>query len=266
MKIDRKIIKVTCFLLLLLFYKVGFSQEITHITKASGKCVISNITPEQAEIKALNSAKKEALQKAGIKENVIDVSSLETYSTNDTSIQIYSSLSNIVLDGQVVDWKILNEKRYVDEYDNFIYEVEIDADVVKYRNKSDPNFKAAVTGIKSVYYVGELLTFKIRLSKSGFIYLFFMTGEEVSQLFPNYYEKEMLFEPNEDYIFPLNENIEYEMELSAKKDERNILLLVLTKKESDVIAKSSKELYKWLYMLEPNETFYNFFSINIIAN
>ena len=243
---------------------LGLSQNIIHVDSAIGVCYISNITPEQAKKTAIIEAKNQALLLAGVSERVMVYSSLETFSTNDTTVEYYSSLSNIVSKGQVVSWEILSEKKYVNKLNNFVFEVIIKADVIKYESKPDPNFSASLSGLKPVYYEGEVLEFNSVLSQKGYVYIYLLNDEEVSQLYPNSYEKEQVFDILLSHKFPTDDNIEYELTLDNKNLEKNTLVFVMTKEKSTPIIYSSQDLYSWLYSIEPDQVFYNYYALNIL--
>lgn len=256
--------RAICILVFLFIYNIGFSQDIIQISNAKGSCIISNITPEQARETALTDAKNTALLEAGVSENVMAYSSMEVFSTNDTHLEYFSSLSNIVMNGQIITWEVLSERRYVNELDNFVFEVIIDAEVIKYETKPDPNFSAIVAGLMPVYYENDVLNFEILSSQDAYVYIFLLNNDESSQLYPNDYEKEQLFKQEEAYPFPINDAIDYTLTVEDEVADKNTLVFVLTKEKNTPLITDSKSLYKWLYSLEPEGVYYSFFPINIL--
>ena len=256
--------KNVLFLLLLIVSFSGFSQKVIKVDSAIGTCVISNITPEQAKKKAVKEAKNQALLQAGVSEQIMAYSSFQTLSTNDTTIEYFSSLTNVVNQGEVVNWELLSERRFVNEFDNFVYEVVIKASVIKHQIKPDPNFSAHISGLKPVYYEGEPLEFNAEVSQKGFVHVFLINGNEVSPLFPNLYEPQKVFDMSTAHHFPANNDIEYELTLESQNTENNTLAFVYTKNKLTPIIKNDKEFYEWLYLIDIDEVFYTFYSLQIL--
>ena len=259
----REIRTIVLFIFLIIPF-CGHSQKITHIKSAVGICTISNITPEEARKVAIEEAKNAALIQAGVNENVMVYSSFEVLSTNESHLEYFSSLSNIMMQGQILNWEIIDEKRSVNEFNNFQFEITIKADVIKYETTPDPNFSAEINGIKPVYYEDDPLEFNVVTSQKGYLYLFLLGDSELTKLYPNDYEKEGLFDPMISYKFPIDENIEYSLTVQGDKADKNTLVFVMTKEQNAPLVSDSKAMYKWLYSQERNSVFYTFYSINIL--
>ena len=259
-------VSIVLLLLSMILSFQGYSQNITKVDSAIGTCIISNITPEQARKTAIIEAKSEALLKAGVSERVMVYSNLETFSSNDITIESFSSLTNIFRKGQIASWGILSERGFVNELNNFVYEVVINAKVIKYETMPDLNFSASISGLKPVYYEGESLEFNSVISQKSYVYVFLLNDQEISQLYPNTYEKEKVFDILTAHKFPTDDNIEYQLTLENNVTEKNTLIFVLTKEKSTPMVEKSEDLFTWLYLMEPNEVFYIIQPLNILKN
>ena len=75
---------------------------MVRVRKAVGRWEVSDdITPKQAEEKALNEAKKEALRMAGVMENVWSVFGQVTADNGTEFTEAYSSVSMLAISGMV---------------------------------------------------------------------------------------------------------------------------------------------------------------------
>lgn len=252
---------LSCFLIL---FNVCKSQEIVKIKGVKGDCVISNITPEEAKQNAIKAAKHEAIRRAGVSETVLSLDMMRTMSKNGNLKESFNSLVHLNIAGNVVDWKLISEKKIVDEFGNLIYEVVIDTKVIKYKNDKDPMFKLSVNGVKSVYESGSDLHFNIKAYKSGFLKVFLIGDtNEVSVLFPNSYESLSVLEKDKSYSFPVSDLIDYKLRTNLKK-EHNIILFVLLKENSVPECDNEKDLFQWLYSFKRNMVYYEFDDFRIV--
>ena len=77
-------------------------NNVVHVRSAQGRCEVSgDITLAQAEERALMEAKKEALSKAGVMENVWSVMGQISSSNGDQFSEAYSSVSALAINGLV---------------------------------------------------------------------------------------------------------------------------------------------------------------------
>ena len=248
-------------IILLMFSLQSPAKEVV-VKNVKGRAVIANITPEQAKEIAIMEAKKKALRKAGISEHIVASDVLNTSGTNEEMKNTFNSISTVEISGEVIDYVIINETRGQDEFDNFYFEVTIDATVIKYDRKKDHSFDLSIENIEPFYKNGEPLEFRITPNKSGYLKIFLFDEKKTcSMLFPNDYEANRLFEPNKTAVFPLHPGIEYVLETLQEK-ETNHLVFVYLKKDIPFHEKISyRNLIRWIYSIPPdqrNVKYYNF--------
>lgn len=237
-----------------LILNTGYSQRKVLIKNVTGTSVISNITPEEALEKAINSAKIKALREAGIPEIVHETNLLSTTEINEKFDQIFSSISSVEISGKVLDYEITDTTNYVNEFGNFVLKVTLNAEVIRYRSVSDKEFRFKIDGIKSVYQDNSKLSFTLHPYKEGYMHIFLFIGtKEALLVFPNKYEKNNCLKPDTDYNFPLNPSIEYEL-YCDKDSEINHLAFVFTKKDIPFnVEPGYKSVIKWIFSIEPSE-------------
>ncbi len=232
------------------------AQNITKVKKVKGSCVIVNRTPEQAKIKAIANAKEEALRLAGVSENISSVSNLQTYSYNDSIVESFNTYSNVLINGEIISWEIVSEQKYLDQFNNFVYEVNIDASVIKSKEKSDPSFTAKIKGYKNTYHSGDSLTFQVHISKNAYLNIFLIENELVTNIYPNSYEPYKLFKNNSIIPFPTNSEIQYTLTCDKKIQQENILLLLLSKNKITPTSNTHTELLNWIYSLDQKNIYF----------
>lgn len=257
--------KLCLLIIFQLIISTGYPQKKVLIKGVTGSSIIANITPEEALNKAINSAKIEALRKAGISEIVHSTEVLTTTEINEQFEQIFSSLSAIEVKGEVLDYDVVDKEQIIDEFGNFVWKVTLDAEVIKYKSSRDEEFRFKTEGIKSVYQEGSMLEFSFYPYKEGYLHIFLFEGtEDASVLFPNNYEKNNFLKPEEEHDFPLNKIIEYELYCN-NGTELHHLAFVLTKKDIPFnVEPGYKSVIKWIFSIEPNERYLIHKSFTII--
>lgn len=248
-----------------LIFSAGYSQKKVLIKGVTGSSIIANITPEEALRKAINSAKIEALRKAGISEIIHSTDFLSSTEINEKFDQIFNSISAVEIQGEVIDYKIVNKNNYTDESGNLICEVTLNTEVIKYKSGRDEEFRFKTEGIKSVYQEGSMLEFSFYPYREGYLHIFLFKGTaDATVLFPNNYEKDSFFKTEEEYDFPLNKMIEYELYCNNGL-ELNHLAFVFTKKNIPFnVEPGYKSVIKWIFSIEPNERYLIHKSFTII--
>jgi hypothetical protein len=231
-----------------------FSQEIKG---AEGRWAVANITPEQARDRAIEEAKKEALRKAGIEENIKVSETLSNIDANDRNTQVFNSFSSVELRGAVADYTIVKDDLEKNDIDGKFYAVVvIDATVKKYHATADPEFKISVTGLRTNGYKnGDALIFSVLPNKEGYLKIFlFENTETASLIFPNDYEPNRRFSAKETASFPTNATINYVAEKnSGDPMESNILLFVYTKTDIPFYGTITyPRILNWVNTIEPN--------------
>lgn len=231
------------------------AQKTITIDSVSGSCVVRNITPENAQKTAIELAKNKALQVAGISENITSFSAHEIFENNHQIEETFTSVTNIHTSGKVADWEIINERKYVNELNDYVIEVTLRVSVVKHTQKPDPNFTVRTEGLQSIYANNTPLNFKLHLSQKGYLHVLLQDGDSVSQIYPNYYEPSNYFEQQSSHYFPTDPDIDYE--LNANRTKNNNLIIIYTKNKSSVNTSTIKPLLAWLYTYHPDQLYFS---------
>lgn len=236
----------------------AFAQtETVRVRKAEGRWEVSNdITMAQAEEKALLEAKKEALRKAGIVENVWSVMGHISSSDGEKFSEAYSSVSTMTINGLV---NVLEKK--VDElWDQNLKRmfkiVTIDAEVVKSNIQEDLAYKLTVEGIETVYRHGDIFkcSFKI-YGHDSYLKVFWFTNDEAAMIYPNEYEGNRLFKTGESYSIPVTEDIDLVMEKAKDVDAEyvNIIILATKKDYAYVDPMDFQSIMSWIYHIPADQ-------------
>lgn len=245
-------------LLLLIFFLTSLplflvSQRNIKIRGVKGACSMAdNMTPEQTKNKAILEAKKEALLKAGITENISSTYILNISQSSEDFQQIFNSISAIELDGEVKEWELINEKWGVDGSGKPHLEVTINATVIKYKTERDLSFDFKVEGIKVWYYDSTFLEFTFLPYQDGYLRIFLISDNyDAKFLFPNKYEKNKLFHKDIEVQFPLNVN--YRL-VAEKKEDTDLLVFVYTKQDIPYKKKENiNDILEWIYSIPRDE-------------
>lgn len=225
---------------------------------AEGKCELSRfITIEQAEQKALQEAKQEALRKAGIPENVWSVFGTVTESDGQAFKQAYSEMSVLAIGGLV---NILEAPTYTQEYNKVEKRTYVICKIhaeVKKGDQVDKSYQIKVDGISSVYKVDEAFSMNIQVSFDSYVRVFWFNESDGSQLLPNSYEQNHFLPKGTTRVFPNSELYDLGIVKNdpTKETEQVNVMVVATKTDhpffEDVV--SFESLLKWIYNIPASE-------------
>ena len=234
----------------------GFSQKTTNVNHIVGSAFVTgDISPNEAKAQALNEAKINALKAAGIGEQIKSNQLLLTSQQKNDYEQFFSSSIQSEIQGAVQSFNIKSERVYCKNEFEIIYEIVLDATVIKYDSKPDLTFDAHIEGIKSVYNNDENLTFSVKATKESYLTIFNITDKEAFMLYPNAYEKQI---PVEIKSFPIA-NIEYTLHTDMKTSETNRLIFVFTKTLYPFIKMDKEQItthdaiFNWIYSIMPDQ-------------
>jgi hypothetical protein len=246
-----------CIVVILLIGFVGsISAQEMQVKGVSGQVLIANITPEQARERAIDMAKAEALRQAGAEEWVQSFDFLQKREENNKFEEFFHSLTSVQSMGSVVDWKVINENKRLNESGTLLYEVSLDATVRLYKTRPDPEFQMTVKGIHPVYRHEENMNFEVMPGKDGFLKIFLMDdARAVSVVYPNEHEPSVQMFGKTTRTFPQSPHFNYEV-FTNKNEETNYLFFVYTRKDlpytgSDKFA----DFIQYVYTMEPAERF-----------
>jgi hypothetical protein len=265
-KISLIIVKVSIitFLFQLLIIP-AYGQEEIRVGGAEGFCIISNITPEQAQKRALKEAKINALRMAGIPELIHSTDILNLSEHSGDFQQLFNSISSVEIFGAVTNFEIIKEDRFEDDFENWVSYVVINATVQKWEKIADPEFFFNVSGIDNVYRAGEYLEFSVFPSKKGYARIFLFDNDlKADQIFPNDYESNNLLEEGVGYNFPQNPMINYTLTCN-NQEEMNNVVFILTKKNIKFLEEINyQSVIEWIYSISPEDRAVSFHSIKIL--
>lgn len=240
------------------FFCAQANNEIK-VQNVLGEAFIENdISPNEAKRMALNSAKVEALRKAGIGESVSAQNLLFTSESNGDYKDFFSSSSQIEIRGAIKEYLIVSERMYCKDNNTIVFEIVIDATVIKYNKESDPGFIADIQGLKGVYESNSNLEFTLKVTKDCYLTIFNITDSEAYVLYPSTYEKKEKLDGLKTYEFPLGK-FNYTLVNESDKTETNRLIYVFTKKPLSFIkmdaeqVTSVEDVFSWMYSISPEQ-------------
>ena len=249
------------FCLIFLLCSSLWAQEQTRV-RVTGTSISRDKTPGQGFDDALIDAKKNALVKAGISEQLVVSNLLHTFG-NEQNIETYfHGISNTEMGANILIDSIYAERNEFDRFGNMIISVEIEAQVYTYENPRDPGFFFDLKELKDIYYDNEFIRFSFTPSHDGYLTIFTFNEDESFVLYPFKNEEygylsdkdEQLFVKGEGVSFPLNPAYDpgYSIELTnPMADENSLLLFVFTKQHipwlQDQI--SLEAVRSWIYQI-----------------
>lgn len=150
-------------ILLLTAASALYAQKPVKVKGVQGRWQVSDdITLKQAEERAFMEAKKAALQKAGVMENVWSVFGQITQEDGQELHEAYSQMNVLAIGGMV---NITNKKveEVWDTDTRSLYKVvTIDAEVRK-EDKSDSSYALEVKGVETLYREGDVFHCKLTI-------------------------------------------------------------------------------------------------------
>lgn len=237
------------------------ANETVRVKGAVGRWEVSNdITPKQAEERALFEAKKEALRKAGVMENVWSVFGQVTSENGSEFVEAYSSVSTLAINGMVnvIDMAI------EDEWDPGLKRgfkvVTIDAYVRKDDTTEDKSFQIQVEGIEPIYKDGEFLKFTVKTHGADSYLKVFWFGEDGAAIvYPtdNDGNGDRLFEAGKKYEFPLPHPDFYMMSKSDPDADFEKVNIIITATKKDYLYNMENTDYQsiiqWIYNIPADQ-------------
>jgi hypothetical protein len=234
------------------------AQVEKQVTGAKGEGILAGrVSESEARAEALSKAKVEALRKAGITESLNSYQMLFKSEANNNFSEFFSSDVQTEIQGAVKDYTIVSERRKSYEH-YFAIEVTIDATVVIYDTRPDPTFNVRIEGIKTIYEVGELLSFKILSTQDCHLHIFSIDDNIASLTYPNPHEPSKIIKAGVAVEFPFNGR--YELTKEGKEPLFNRLVFVFTKlpvtflnHQGEDQLTSSEKIFSWVYGMTPDK-------------
>ena len=226
------------------------------VREVTGRCEITrHITLEQAEQKALEDAKVNAMRKAGVPERLWSVTGLISEDDGSEFSQVLSKMTTLAIDGFVTVKSVSYGEEMIDGRRYAV--ATIDADVIR-SGDVDPTFALNIKGINWVYGDGEVFSFITRIyGHDAYLRIFWFDKSGGSLVYPSEAEPDRLFKKDSDYSFPINPSIEYVMEKADKggKPETINLIAVAVKRDIPFLEDevTFDSVLKWIYTIPANE-------------
>ncbi len=245
-------------------------EKIHRIKSVKGEYAVvlslSDITGRQAQQFARDNARRKALEEAcGSRISIWE--QIETSSAGDS----FNSLSINQIDGEIVEFNIIEEGHYQSQArasETIFYCI---ADVsVKKGVAPDHSFTVTVSGLKSVYYTGDILRFEVSPLLDCYMHIFLLENDKTGYLlYPNMYDKSRMLISNKKFNISDAPNYEFIMQKNpALQKEINRLVFVFTKQEYNFNSEitSRQEIEKWIATIPNNEKYTHFAVIEIRDN
>ena len=246
--------------LFIFFSTNSFTQEIKQVKGAKGSgIIVGRISEKEAREEALNAAKVEALRMAGVVENLSSYELLFRSELDFDYSEFFSSDVHSDLQGAVKNYTIVKQDRMLDPHTQlFQIEISIDADVILYSVKPDPEFLVKISGIKNIYEEGEKLKFNVNATKDCYLHIFSLSENETCMMYPNNWETHKLIPGMSDISFPFG-HVDYYLEKTEKSPEVNRILFVFTKTpikfinyQGEYQITSPEKIFSWVYSITPD--------------
>ncbi|WP_294593049.1 DUF4384 domain-containing protein [uncultured Bacteroides sp.] len=253
------------FLLLILIVVPLHAQNTVKVKGVQGRWQVSdNVTLKEAEEHARMEAKKEALRKAGVMENVWSVFGQITQENGTEFQEAYSQMNVLAIGGMVNVTKETVEEVW-DTNNRSLYKVvTIDATVQK-EEKVDKSYALEVKGISTLYKEGDVFTCTLKVhGTDSYLKFFWFDSNGGALLYPNEYEGNTLLKTEHEYKIPFSNAVDYRMEKQGKESEKINMMMVATKENIPYTDEVSyQNVLKWVYSI-PNDKRCAFYDMILI--
>lgn len=221
----------------------------------------ATVTGREATELARENAKRKALEQVcGSRISIWD--QVETSSAGES----FNSLSVNQVDGEVVEFEIIEEdfeKSPTRKSELCYYCI---ANIkVKQGLAPDPEFRASVEGLRSLYFVDEGLEFTVSPYRDCYLKIFLFEDMQTGyRLYPNDYDRPELLPAGQTIRFP--QRVDFVVTKSSDRPtETNRLVFVFTKSEYPFYHEttSRQEIEKWMAMIPNDEKYIYFVAVDI---
>ena len=252
----KRIICIVTSLLLIIPAYSGYAQN-KRVRNITGRCEITrNISLSQAEQKALEDAKINAMRKAGVSERLWSVTGLINEDDGSEFNQVLSRMTTLEMNGLIT----VRDAVYSEEtIDGRRYAVAtIDADIKIIDTDVDLTFQIEINGIKGIYENGDVMTFTANIyGHDAYLKIFWFDDNGGSIIYPSELDRNMLFKKDVEYTFPVHSGIEYIMEKldNTRKVETVNFIAIATKRDIPFLEDNITfdSVVKWLYSIPADE-------------
>ena len=223
-------------ILLLTAANALYAQKPVKVKGVQGRWQVSDdITLKQAEERAFMEAKKAALQKAGVMENVWSVFGQITQEDGQELHEAYSQMNVLAIGGMVNVTKKVEEVWDTDT--RSLYKVvTIDAEVRK-EDKSDSSYALEVKGVETLYREGDVFHCKLTIHGTDSYLKFFWFDSNGGA--------------GKEYAIPFSNAVDYRMEKQHGKESEKINMMMVATKEDIPFTKevTYQNVLEWVYSI-----------------
>lgn len=215
-----------------------------------------------SEALAVQNAKQQAMNKAGITENIQVQTALDKAEIGDNYSELFNSNVFTQMQGTVSNIEINEITQEITNH-TIATHVNINCTVVKYKTESDPMFQVKADGILPFYSNGSTLNFKVIPSKDCYMVAWLFTETEAFTLFPNALEKTYMLTANDTALFPSYKAV-YRLASDGKAQQINRIIMVIMKENYPYMGKDTyKDISEWILSLPPDQRIVKYFSITV---
>lgn len=221
----------------------------------------SNVTGREAMEYARENAKRAAIEQVcGSRVSIWD--QVETSSAGES----FNSLSVNQVDGEVLEFEVLEENITMSpERRSELCYYCIANIKVKRGAAPDPDFRAKIDGLRSLYFANEELQFTVQPYRDCYLKIFLFEDMQTGyRIYPSSHDKPELLPANLPAVFP--KEVEFVVTKSSDRPtETNRLVFVFTKQEYPFYHEttSRQEIEKWMALIPNNEKYIHSYAIDI---
>ena len=218
------------FIIAILLSPLAEAQKTQKVRGIKGIAYMNEtVSLKEAKAQALNEAKINALKSAGVIENINSYEVLMSTQENKDFSQYFTSGILTDLQGAISNYKIVKDFQVNKKNENeFSVEVVIDAEVLFYDTKPDPNFDVKLEGVRNIYVNKENLNFSVTPTEDCYLKVFNWSEGIATMVYPNSYENAMLLKKDVKTVFPISK-VNYQLETEGMADEKSKWIFVFTK-------------------------------------
>lgn len=197
----------------------------------SGTGTATGKNMEKIRVEALNRARKDALEKAGI-----DVSAATLSVKSEASnklVDFFSEFAESNTRGLILSERDVRFERPVpldSTYTVYSETAHIEALVATPRGQPDPAFEVTLASSRNAYEQHEPITLKIRSTEPGYLTILDIHEDSINVLFPNVIDRDNHIYADTDFVFPPSKAYSLELEtLKGESSSADIFIAVVTK-------------------------------------
>lgn len=234
--------------ILFIFFSIQniYSQKIFQISKIEGCQVLyPNLTIEEAQSRAIVQAKINALQEAGISEQI---SSNQFYEVERglrvNKDKFYESTSSDIK-GEVVKFDLLGYSKTVGSTGEILICAQAKIDVLKHDNQRNNIGSIELSGINEKYKKGDALELKLKSNTDLYYWVFLIDSDEKYQLlYPISKLESNRISNNQEVILPNINDYKWNVD-TAKIEEINSILVVYCNENKIMGEKNISDFNSW---------------------